>query len=155
DYHYAREDYAQAADALRHAVEIAGDPPPELLFGYADALVMAGHYDEALAVARGSRFGPYRELIEGRVALEQDPPGGASAHLREGLRLWPNNAVARYLLGQADEGIGDFDGAISEYRYAIRADIKEDEVSLRLVALHEAEGADDLALAIAQQGGGA
>src|SRR5262249_54246406 len=82
-----------------------------------------------------------------------DRPVDAIAHFQDGLLLWPNNSVARYMLGQADEGIGDLDGAISEYRYALRADPKNFDARLRLIGLYEAEGADDLALAIALQGG--
>jgi predicted Zn-dependent protease len=150
DHYLALEDYAAAASALERAMEIGQEPTPQLRFAYADALVMAGRYEPALEVARGMESPAHRDLVHGRVLLAQGRPAEALERLSAGLRLWPNNAVARYYAALAAEGIGDFDRAIAEYRYSIRADLAATDARLRLVRLHEAEGAHALALAAAR-----
>src|SRR4029453_18162575 len=46
DHLHALEDHAAAAEALTQAVKLAGDrADPQLLFDYADALVIAGRFD--------------------------------------------------------------------------------------------------------------
>jgi len=149
DYYVEVEDYAAAASALEQAMQIGERPSPDLVFAYADALVMAGRHDEALEVARGMELPAHRDLVYGRAFLAQGRPAEALEHFGAGLRLWPNNAIARYYAALAAEGVGDFDRAISEYRYSIRADSAATDARLRLARLHEAEGAYDLALAAA------
>jgi len=152
--HYLElEDHAAGASALEQAMEIGEEPSPELAFAFADALVMAGRYERALEVARGMQVPALRELVYGRAHLAQGRPAEALEHFGEGLRLWPNNAVARYYAALAAEGVGDFDRAISEYRYAIRADPGATDAPLRLARLHEAEGAYALGLVAARQAG--
>jgi len=151
--HYLElEDYAAGASALERAMQIGEEPDPQLAFAFADALVMAGRYERALEVARGMKVPALRELVYGRAYLAQGRPAEALEHFGEGLRLWPNNAVARYYAALAAEGVGDFDRAISEYRYAIRADPGATDARLRLARLHEAEGAYELGLVAARHG---
>jgi len=147
NHYHALENYPEAAEALGQAVALGGAQDPQLVFNHADALVMAERYDEALAVAKGIEFPVHRQLIEGRVALEQGDPALALERFSEALRLWPDNAVLRYYAALAAEGTGDFDRAIAEYRYSIRADADATDARLRLARLHAAEGAADQALA--------
>jgi tetratricopeptide (TPR) repeat protein len=152
--HYLElEEYAAAASALERAMEIEQQPGPQLAFAFADALVMAGRYERALEVARGMEVPALRELVFGRAHLAQGRPAEALEHFGEGLRLWPNNAVARYYAALAAERVGDFDRAIEEYRYAIRADPAATDAPLRLGLLHEAEGAYAFGLVAARQTG--
>jgi tetratricopeptide (TPR) repeat protein len=91
---------------------------------------------------------PHRDLVEGRVALEQGRPAEALERFGAALRLWPDNQVARYYAAGAAERAGDFDRAIAEYRYSIRSDPDATDARERLARLHEAEGAGDLGLAV-------
>jgi tetratricopeptide (TPR) repeat protein len=151
DHYVGVEDYAAAASALERAMETGEDPSPQLVFAYADALVMAGRYQRALEVAEGMDLPAHRDLVSGRVHLAQGRPAEALERFSEGLRLWPNNGAARYYAALAAEGLGDFDRAIAEYRYSIRADPAATDARYRLVRLHEAEGAYALALTVAYQ----
>jgi tetratricopeptide (TPR) repeat protein len=149
DHYLELEDYAAAATALEQAMAVGNEPSQELVFAYADALVMAGRYARALEVAGELAVPSLRDLVYGRAHLAQGRPGQALEWFTSGLRLSPNNAVARYYTALAAEGIGDFDRAIAEYRYSIRADPDATDVQLRLARLHEAEGAYELALTAA------
>jgi tetratricopeptide (TPR) repeat protein len=142
------EDQAQAASALGHAVELSGGRDRDLLFYYADALVMAGRFDEALAIAKDLEFPVYRSIIEGRAALEQGRPEEALERFDEALPQWPDNAFLRYYAALAAERTARFDRAIAEYRYSIRAGKAETDARLRLARLHAAAGEPDAALAV-------
>jgi predicted Zn-dependent protease len=149
-HHHALGNYAAAADALGRAVAIHGRQDPQLVFDYADALVMAERYDAALELARGMQVEPHRDLVEGRVALEQGRAAEALERFGAALRLWPDNEVARYYAARAAEQTGEFDRAIAEYRYSLRSNPNATDARLRLARLHEAEGAGGLALAVLQ-----
>jgi tetratricopeptide (TPR) repeat protein len=151
DHFHAVEDDQAAAEALSRAVQIAGaQADPELLFNFADALVMAGRFDDAHAVAGRITVPAQRELVEGRIALDEGKPADALAHFSAGLRLWPDNAVARYYAARAAEALGDYDRAVAEYRYSLRAGSDATDARLRLGRLQEALGQNELALGAAQ-----
>jgi tetratricopeptide (TPR) repeat protein len=153
-HHREVEDYVAAAAALRQAIELGEADEQDLAFGLADVLIQAGRYDEALEVAEGMAAPAYRDLVRGRVALERGEPGQALEHLAAGLRLWPDNAVARYYAALAAERIGDFDRAIEEYRYAMRVDSEVTDARLRLARLLVAERQIGPALQAVQKTGG-
>jgi tetratricopeptide (TPR) repeat protein len=151
--HYqALGQHASMTSALERAVQVAADPAPDLQFFLADALILTERYDEALALARTLPVPAHRSFAEGRVHLEQGRPAQALEHLSEGLRLWPDNAGARYYAARAAERLGDFDRAIEEYRYSIRSDADATDARLRLALLHEAEGKPQLAFEAATSG---
>jgi tetratricopeptide (TPR) repeat protein len=153
DYYLAREDYASMASALERAVEVANNPSPDLEFALADALLLAERYDESLALAERLSVPAHRHMIRARVHFEHKRWQEALEELNAGLRLWPNNAAARYYAARAAEQIGDIDRAIEEYRYSIRADPGLVDARYRLALLHEAEGEDELAVQVANSGG--
>ena len=135
-------EHAAAADALARAVELVrqeGDPGPQILFEYADALVVSGQLDRALEVAEEISVPAQRQLIRGRVAQKQDNPAAALEAFDETLRLWPNNASARYYTALAAEQLGDFDRALEEYRYAIRISVGATDARTRAARLLVAE----------------
>jgi tetratricopeptide (TPR) repeat protein len=148
NHHHALGDYSAAASALGRAVEIQGEHDPQLLFDYADALVMAERHDEALEIARRMEVSPHRDLVMGRVALDQGQAAEALEHFAAALLLWPDNEVARYYAALAAERTGDFDRAIAEYRYSIRGDPMSTDARVRLARLYEAEGEEELALSV-------
>jgi tetratricopeptide (TPR) repeat protein len=145
-YYVARGDYAEGLAAYERALEIDPAPAPQLVFAYADSLVAAGRHEKALEIAREMTVPSHRELVQGRVHLARGEPAQALERFAEGLRLWPDNAVARYYAAIAAERVGDFERAIEEYRYSIRADPAATDARLRLARLHAAEGAFSLAL---------
>jgi tetratricopeptide (TPR) repeat protein len=145
-YYVDRQDFAAGVSAYQRVLEIAPEPGPQTIFAYAEALVMAGRHEEVLELAQKMTVAPHRELVRGRVHLARGEPAQALERFAEGLRLWPDNAIARYYAAIAAEQIGDFDRAITEYRYSIRAGAGASDARLRLARLHAAEGAHALAL---------
>jgi tetratricopeptide (TPR) repeat protein len=147
-------DHAQTLVALEQAIEVKTPPETGLLSEYANALVVAGRYDEALEVGGKIEVPAMRELIEGAVLLAQGQPAAALEHFAAGLQHWPDNADARYKAALAAERSGDVDRAIEEYRYSIRIQPTATDARLRLTRLHLAEGELGLAQAAAVQGSG-
>ena len=72
--------------------------------------------------------------------MNQGDPESALEIFESGLRLWPNNAGARYLAAVAAEQLGDKRRAMAEYREAIRVDQTATDASFRLARLHLALG---------------
>jgi tetratricopeptide (TPR) repeat protein len=128
----------EAVDALEHALTIGEDA--ELIFLYAETLVGAGRYEEANAAINRVTIPAYAFLLRARVLQEQDRPAEALEQLDAGLALWPNNAVARYYAARAAEDVGDFDRAIEEYKYSLRADPRAADTRWRLAKLYVAQG---------------
>jgi tetratricopeptide (TPR) repeat protein len=137
-----------AVSAYERAIAGPGDPLPDLLFGYAEALILAGRHEKALDVAATMKVAAHRELVRARVELERGQPRRALDLFTEGLRLWPDNAVARYYAARAAEQVGDFDRAIEEYRGSIRSEARSTDARVRLARLHLAEGSPELALVV-------
>jgi len=138
-HYFAVEDFAAAAEAWSHLVEIVPEPGSEALLAYAEALALTGQYERALEI--GAKLpDAQRGVLRGRVLLEQRKPAEALEAFDEAIRLWPDNAVARYYAARAAERSGEFDRAISEYRASLRSDPGATNAGLRLARLHMAEG---------------
>lgn len=132
----------EAAEAIERAVEIARKADhltPRLSFEYADALVLAERFDDALKAAESLTVAAHRHLIRARVAQEQGDSARALEEFDVGLRLWPDNAYARYYAARAAEDAGDFDRALEEYRNSIRIDPGATESRTRAARLLIAE----------------
>jgi tetratricopeptide (TPR) repeat protein len=151
NYYDGQGNYSQAAEALGHAVERTKDPRPELLFQWADTLVMAGQIPRAREVAQKLEVPAHRELVEARALFREGRLREALAHYDEGLRLWPDNSVARYYAARTAERLGDFDRAVDQYRYAIRSGMGSTNARFRLARLHEAEHAFEQAVGVARE----
>ena len=119
-FRHAMRDFAAAADAKEKALELADPPGPQLLFEYADSLILADRFDEALRVAEDIPVAAQSALIRARVAQERGEHVRALAAFGEALRLWPDIPWARYYAAVSAEKLGDFDRALEEYRYSIR-----------------------------------
>ena len=144
----SRGDLPGSADALGHAVEKTRDPRPELVYQYADTLVMTGQIARAREVAKQLTVPAHRELFEARALMQEGHLKEALAHFDEGLRLWPDNAVARYYAARTAERVGDLARAIDDYRYSIRAGVTQTDARYRLARLHEAARTYDLAVGV-------
>jgi len=142
-FRQALREHAAAAEALERAVALSrgsGELDPQLLFHFADALVLSGQLDRAHAVAEEISVPALRRLIAGRVAQERGQPARALAEFDEALRVWPNNASAHYYAALAAEKLGDFDRALEEYRYSIRISQQATDARTRAARLLIAEG---------------
>src|SRR5262249_20742943 len=114
----ATGDRVGAAERIGRAVEQArkaGRLTPSLSFEYADSLVLAERYADALKAADALTVPAQQHLVRARVAQEQGDPMLALKEYDEGLRLWPDNPWARYYAARAAEDAGDFDRALEEY----------------------------------------
>jgi tetratricopeptide (TPR) repeat protein len=140
DYYVKRDEFGPALEAFERAMAASPDPPSMLRFAYADTLVQAERFEQALEVAARIEQESLRDLIRGRVLLGQGDPKGALAAFEAGIRLWPNNPASRFLAGQAAERAGDFERAVSEYRESIRAGAAQTEAGLALAELQAARG---------------
>jgi tetratricopeptide (TPR) repeat protein len=139
-YYTKREDYQAAQRSFEQALSLTQNPTPMLQFAYGDTLIQVGDYERGLQVAEKMKGTQYGDLLLGRLRLVQGDFEGALRAFDAGIRLWPNNAAARHLTGQAAEGVGDFQRAMSEYRESVRADVDHTEAALDLAKLHEAMG---------------
>ncbi|MEZ4292084.1 MAG: tetratricopeptide repeat protein [Myxococcota bacterium] len=146
------ERFDEAVSTYEEAYALLEAPSPSFLFDFADLLVRANHMDRALEIASNIRVRSQSDIIVGRVYLAQGKPGEALGRFAQGLRLWPNNGVARYLAAIAAEQTGLFDRAIEEYRYAIRIDPNLGDARIRLARLLLAEGNTNLASAALHSG---
>lgn len=135
----------EALEVYEQGVEL-GASTPDFKFAYAEALLQAERFEDALALADAIEVASYASLIRGRVALDQGRAAEALAHFGEGTLLWPDNAVARYYTARAAEQMGDFDRAIEEYRYAIRVEANATDARHRIARIHLAENSPDAAL---------
>jgi tetratricopeptide (TPR) repeat protein len=130
----------ESVEAFEKAMAMTKGDSPQLSLAYADSLVIAGRFDDALALADKMSLASHQAMVRGRVALARGDAAGALKQFEEGMRLWPNNAVARYYTAVAAEQVGDFDRAVENYRYAMRINVGETDAYLRLARLHAAAG---------------
>ena len=140
----------EGLEAFARAIEIRGTRDPELVFAYADALAVGGRFDEVLALAEEMTVEPHRQMVLGRAYYERGDFAQALTHFNEGLRLWPDNTVVRFLAASCAEELGDISEAIEEYRYAMRGGASGTDARLRLAKLFFARQEFGEALAVVQ-----
>ena len=150
DFYVRGEAYVEALDAFERALAV-GPVTPRLRFAYADTLVRAKRFQDARRVSGGLKQSELRNLIRGRILLGEGNARGALAAFESGIRLWPNNAVGRFLAGQAAERVGNFDRAISHYRESFRTNPGDSEAGRALAELYSARGEHVGALKIANR----
>jgi tetratricopeptide (TPR) repeat protein len=152
DYYVQRERFDEAIEAFEQALSFS-PASSRLRFAYADTLVQAGRFDEARESASMLEQSELRNLIRGRILLGEGDPRRALAALEAGIRLWPNNAVGRFLAGQAAERVGDFPRATSHYRESFRTSPGDSEAGRALAELYASRGLYADALQIAERYG--
>jgi tetratricopeptide (TPR) repeat protein len=146
----SRGDLKASVDALGHAMETTREPRPELVYQYADTLVMTGDLARAREVATKLTVPAHRELLEARVLMQEGKLEAALDRFDAGLRLWPDNAVARYYAARTAERLGRFERAVDDYRYSIRAGVAQTDARFRLARLLEASRAYEQAVGVAR-----
>jgi tetratricopeptide (TPR) repeat protein len=146
-YHGERGETARARDYLAQGMRLMDEAPATLVAAYVDLLIRAGDYDEAeKLIVRFEASPAMLNLLRGRLFLARGHPAQALEALEEGLRLWPDHSVARWLAGTAAEQLGDFDRAVREYGESIRNDRENRDAVLSLLRLLEALHLDREAL---------
>jgi len=134
NFYIAAESFPEASRAVDEAVALHPEPPPTLRLMQADLWIEVGRLGAARELA-GELDSPLKEMLIGKILLEEGRPAEALEALEVGIQLWPNNALARYLAARAAQQLGDFDRAISEYRDSLRADAAYTDAGLRLSRL--------------------
>ncbi len=150
DHYVQRDLFDEAIVAFERALSISPGAA-RLRVAYAYTLGQAERFVEARNVARRLEQTEFRSLIMGRILLGEGNARGALAAFESGIQLWPNNAVGRFLAGQAAERVGDFPRAISHYRESFRTNPGISEAGRALAELYAAQGAHDDALQIASR----
>lgn len=150
DLYVQRELFDEALKAFERALAIDSSEP-RLRFAYADTLVRAEQFKKARDVASRLEHRELRNLIRGRILLGEGNARGALAAFESGIELWPNNAVGRFLAGQAAERVGNFQRAISHYRESFRTSPGDSEAGRALAELYALQGEEDGALQIANR----
>ena len=139
DHYREREDFAASVSAIERALVDQDAVDTLLLAQYADDCIQADQLEQAERAIELLNRPEYAAMLRGRIHLVRREPTKALEQLREGLRLFPGNAVARYLSGQAAERLGDVDLAIAEYRDAVRAGPTDSDAAFALIRFYEAE----------------
>jgi tetratricopeptide (TPR) repeat protein len=137
-HYFEIQDFDAAVEAWSRLLELVPEPGDEVRLAYAEALALTGRYERALEIAQKLPNAQH-QLLRGRVLLEQRRAPEALQALDAAIRLWPDNAVARYYAARGAEHTGEFDRAISEYRASVRTDPAATDAGLRLGRLHAAE----------------
>jgi tetratricopeptide (TPR) repeat protein len=152
--HYMlRGNYDSAVETAAKVVAAVPEPTSFMLAYHAEALILANRLEEALDAAKKIPVATHRELVRGRVAYARDDCETAQAHFEEALGLWPENAVARFFNGRCAEELGDFDRAIEDYRYSMRADPRATDARLRLARILAAQRDGASVLHVMRHGG--
>ncbi len=121
EYYWQAGDFERAIEALEESIALIRKPSTSELLLLADTLIEAGELTRAEQVSEQLAEG-YDDLVRGRILLERGELEEAQAALNRGLRVWPNNAIARILLGQIAARRGDLEGALDQYIEAYRVD---------------------------------
>lgn len=150
-FHRKTGDPKSAREALEQAMDRTRNVSGPMRFALADMLIEEGDYARAESIAESLEEPAYKQLLKGAILLKQGDAKAALDNFDAGLRLWPNNAGARYLAGRAAQELGDRERALAEYREAVRVGETETDAALRLAQLHFAEGEFVLAGQFAQR----
>lgn len=125
-----------AREALQTALARTKHEPDVLRFTVGDLFIEEGDLDSAEEIANGLKEPSYRHLLKGAILLARNEPAEALRRLDDALRLWPNNARARYLAGVAAQRSGNHDRATIEFRESVRASETETDASLQLARIY-------------------
>jgi tetratricopeptide (TPR) repeat protein len=141
DYYEQRGEPEKARDAMAQGMQLVEEASPTLVAAYVDLLIRAGDYDKAEEIISHFEDLPtIANLLRGRLLLARGKPAEALQSLEEGLRLWPDQSVARWLAAQAAEQLGDYDRALAEYAESVRNDPGNWHAVSSLLRLLEAFG---------------
>ncbi len=136
DYYVGADDYPTAVAVFTSVVEKAKRVSESLQMQYVDLLIRAGELEAAETEITKLKKEEFVNLLSGRLALDRGEPEQAVAFLDAALVHWPGNSVARQLVGEAREQMGDFEGAHLQYIEAARNGSDNLEVLQKLDRVH-------------------
>jgi tetratricopeptide (TPR) repeat protein len=136
NYYKKANRITEAREALEKALERTRREPEILRFALADLLIEEGELERAEQIANEMEEESYQTLLQGAISQARGDSAGALELLESGLRLWPNNAGARYIAGRAAQDLGDYPRAISEFREAVRVGVEETDAAYHLAAIY-------------------
>ena len=127
---------AEARQALETALSRTKNEPDVLRYTVGDLFIEEGDLESAEKIANSLKEPSYRHLLKGAISLAKGEPAKALQDFDRGLRLWPNNARARYLAGVAAQRAGMHDRATNEFRESVRVSETETDASLLLARIY-------------------
>jgi tetratricopeptide (TPR) repeat protein len=130
----------QAREAIEEAILRSERPSEAFRYALADLLVEEGKIERARAIGQNLVQPSYRHLLAGAILLRSDDPASALKRLDAGLTLWPDNAHAHYLAGEAALALRDRRRAVIEFREALRLGHQTTDAALRLAEIYFARG---------------
>ncbi len=126
----------QAREALETALARTKNEPDLLRYTVGDLFIEEGDLESAKEIANSLKEPSYRHLLKGAIALADGDPKQALSDFDRGLRLWPNNARARFLAGVAAQRAGMHERATNEFRESVRVSETETDASLQLARIY-------------------
>ena len=130
----------QAREALETALERTRNEPDVLRFTVGDLFIEEGDLESASEIAASLKEPSYKHLLSGAIQLAKGDPTAALREFDRGLRLWPNNARARFLAGVAAQRAGLHDRATTEFRESVRVSETETDAALQLARIYYTRG---------------
>lgn len=150
DFHRKVRQTEQARQAVEEAILRSEQTPESFSYALADLLVEEGRIQRAREVGQSLSQPSYRHLLAGAISLKTGNPRRALERLEAGLALWPDNAHAHYLAGQAALQLRDRRRAVIEFREAVRTGGATTDAAMRLAELYFARGEYPIATRIAK-----
>jgi len=150
DFHRKVRQTEEARKAVEEAILRSEQTPESFSYALADLLVEEGRIQRAREIGQSLSQPSYRHLLAGAISLKTGNPRRALERLEAGLALWPENAHAHYLAGQAALQLRDRRRAVAEFREAVRTGGATTDAAMRLAELYFARGEYPVATRIAK-----
>ncbi len=129
-----------ARKALEEALAVAPESDQAVRFHLANTIIDLGEIDEAEAMVAGFDEELYRNILQGRIALERGDPRGALAYFEPAIVQWPNFEPSRMYAARAASELGDVDEAMRQLREATRIAPETSDGAIILARLYLARG---------------
>ena len=133
-------DFEGSIEAIDRALETGAGDSESFHFFRADALVDMGRLSEAEAESGLLTEPVYRDIIEGRIALERGSAARALALFDEALQQWPDHVGVRVLAARAAYELGKEDRALADLREATGISPADTDAALLLARLYLLRG---------------
>jgi len=133
-------DFEGSIEAIDRALETEAGDSESFHFFRADALVDMDRLSEAEAESSLLTEPVYRDIIEGRIAIERGSAARALALFDKALQQWPDHAGVRVLAARAAYELGQEDRALADLREATAAAPADTDAALLLARLHLLRG---------------
>ncbi|MGI9431427.1 MAG: tetratricopeptide repeat protein [Myxococcota bacterium] len=133
-------DFAGSVEAIDRALESRAGDSESFHFFRADALIDMDRLAEAETESSLLTEPVYRDIIDGRIALERGSAARALALFDKALQQWPDHAGVRILAARAAYELGEEERALADLREATRASPTDTDAALLLARLYLLRG---------------